>query len=323
MADPDLPLADRLEQVLLGGPRRYTRLQAADRAGISSELANALWLALGFASMPDDQVAFTDEDVTALKNAAGLVEAGLIDAGTLQSVTRMVGQSMSRLAEWQSQLLVGLLAERPQAIPDGDLAGFVASLEPVLRQVQVHVWRRQLAAASQRLLTADGSDPGSATLVVGFVDLAGYTSLSRQVTVPELSAVLEEFESLVAGLVAEQHGRIVKTIGDEVLYVSASPVGAAEIALRLQERTAASELLPPVRIGLALGTVLSRYGDVYGPVVNIASRLTGLARPATVLIDEQLAEALADDPRYQISRLRPTSVRGYRHLNGYRLRLAG
>jgi adenylate cyclase len=322
MADIDLPPADRLEQVLLGGPRRYTRLQAADRAGISPDLAKALWLALGFASMPDDEVAFTDEDVTALKHAAGLVEAGLIDADTLQSVTRMVGQSMSRLAEWQSQLLVSLLTERPQAIPDGDLAGFVASLEPVLRQVQVHVWRRHLAAASQRLLTADGTDPGSATLVVGFVDLAGYTSLSRQLAVPELSAVLEEFESLVAGLVAEQHGRIVKTIGDEVLYVVASPVGAAEIALRLQERAAASELLPPIRIGLALGTVLSRYGDVYGQVVNIASRLTGLARPATVLIDEQLAGALADDPRYQLSRLRPTSVRGYRHLNGYRLRLA-
>jgi adenylate cyclase len=322
VAETELPPADRLEQVLLGGPRRYTRLQVAERAGISPELANALWLALGFASMPDDEVAFTDEDVTALGHAAGLVEAGLIDAGTLQSVTRMVGQSMSRLAEWQSQLLVSLLTDRPQAIPDGDLAGFVASIEPVLRQVQVHVWRRQLAAASRRLLTTDGADPGSASLVVGFVDLAGYTSLSRQLEVPELSAVLEEFESLTAGLVAEQHGRIVKTIGDEVLFVSASPAGAAEIALRLQERTTASELLPPVRIGLALGTVLSRFGDVYGPVVNIASRLTGLARPATVLIDEQLAAALADDPRYQIDRLRPTSVRGYRHLSAHRLRPA-
>ena len=242
-------------------------------------------------------------------------------AESLQSVTRMVGQSMSRLAEWQSRLLVELLAEHPEAVPDGDLAAFIGQLQPVLEQVQTHVWRRQLAAAAQRILSTDGADPSSTAQAVGFVDLAGYTSLSRQIGVGELAGVLEEFESLTAGVIAEHSGRVVKTIGDEVLFVAGSAPAAAEIALTVQERAAASDRLPPVRTGLALGEVLARFGDVYGPVVNIASRLTGLARVNSVLVDQQLASALAADRGYQLRRLRPT-VRGYHHLNAFRLRLA-
>ncbi len=153
--------------------------------------------------------------------------------------------------------------------------------------------------------------------------------------------MLEEFESLAFELVAEHHGQVIKTIGDEVLFTVADPAAAAELALQLHERSESlhersesshersepspgrPDELPALRIGLALGPVPSRYGDVYGPVVNIASRLTGLARPGTVLIDQQLAEALAEDERWSIRRLRPVSVRGYHHLLASRLRRAG
>jgi adenylate cyclase len=319
---PALPLAGQLERILLGGDPKFNRAEAADRAGISLEAASRLWRALGFASVPDDEIAFTDSDVAALANAAALVDAQLVPAESLDSVTRMVGQSMSRLAEWQSRLLVELLAERPDAVPDGDLAAFIGRIEPALEQVQAHVWRRQLAAAAQRVLSSAGSDPSSATLTVGFVDLAGYTSLSRQLGVAELAAVLEEFESLAAELIAGWHGRVVKTIGDEVLFVAGSATDAAEIALSLQERAAASRQLPPVRAGLALGPVLARFGDVYGPVVNIASRLTGLARVDTVLVDKELARTLSADPGFELHRIRPASVRGYHHLSPSRLRRA-
>jgi len=156
--------------------------------------------------------------------------------------------------------------------------------------------------------------------MAGPTDLAGYTGMSRELDGTELVAVLEEFETLATDLVAEQHGQVIKTIGDEVLFTVGRPAGAAELALRLQEQ--AADRLPPLRIGLALGRVLARYGDVYGPVVNIASRLTGVARPGTVLVDQQLAEALADDPAWSLRRLRPVSVRGYHHLLATRLRRA-
>lgn len=313
--------AGELTAVLLGGPARYTRQQAADRAGISLELASQLWRALGFASVADDEPAFTDSDVAALANTAGLVDAGLVDPAALRTVTRMVSQAMSRLAEWQARLLLELPTRRPDLRTGEQLAAYVAEVDPVLEQVQMHVWRRQLVDASQRLLGEPAEDRQPGTLVVGFADLAGYTALSRQVGIAELASVLERFEALAADLAAELHGRVVKTIGDEVLFTVPAAGQAAELALRLQERAGADDL-PPLRIGLALGAVLARYGDVYGPVVNIASRLTGLARPGTVLVDQQLAEVLAGDPSWLLKRLRPASVRGYAHLQAARLRRA-
>lgn len=319
MADPAAS-ADQLAAVLLGGPARYTRREAAERAGIPLELASQLWRALGFASVADDEPAFTDNDVTALGNAALLVASGLVDPAALRTVTRMVGHSMSRLAEWQARLLLELPARRPEI--DGEqLAEFVARADPVLEQVQMHVWRRQLVDATQRLLGEPAGDPDSATLVVGFADLAGYTALSRQLGIEELSAVLEEFETVTTDLVAEQHGQVIKTIGDEVLFTVPAAGSAAELAVRLQEQAGAAGL-PQLRVGLAQGPVLARYGDVYGPVVNIASRLTGLARPGTVLVDQLLAGALAGDPAWSLKRLRPHSVRGYAHLHATRLRRA-
>lgn len=312
--------AEQLAAVLLGGPARYTRAEAAERAGISLELASQLWRALGFASVADDEVAFTDNDVTALGNAAVLVAAGLVDQAALRTVTRMVGQAMSRLAEWQARLLLELSVRRPE-IRGQQLAEFVALADPVLEQVQMHVWRRQLVDATQRLLGEPAADPRSAMLAVGFADLAGYTALSREVGIEELSAVLEEFETLAADLIAEQHGHVIKTIGDEVLFTVPAAGPAAQLALQLSERAVAAGL-PELRVGLAYGPVLARYGDVYGPVVNIASRLAGLARPGSVLVDQQLAEALADDPAWSLKRLRPHSVRGYAHLHAARLRRA-
>jgi adenylate cyclase len=310
-----------LAAVLLGGPARYTRRQAAERAGISLEQASQLWRALGFASVDDDELVFTDGDVAALANTAALVAAGLVEPAALRTVTRMVGQSMSRLAEWQARLLLELPARRPDLRAGEQLADFIVRIDPVLEQVQMHVWRRQLADSAQRLLADPAGDPHSASLTVGFADLAGYTSLSRQVGIAELAEMLERFEALAADLIAEQHGRVVKTIGDEVLFTVEQPGAAAELAMQLQEQAAAQEL-PPLRIGLAFGSVLARYGDVYGPVVNIASRLTGLARPGTVLVDSELAAALLDDSAWSTKRLRPAQVRGYAHLSAARLRRA-
>jgi adenylate cyclase len=81
-------------------------------------------------------------------------------------------------------------------------------------------------------------------------------------------------------------------------------------------------VLPPLRIGLAMGDVLVRYGDVYGEVVNIAARLTAHARPDTALVDRDTAEALTVDPRFALRPLRPVAVPGYRHLHPWVLERA-
>jgi adenylate cyclase len=107
-----------------------------------------------------------------------------------------------------------------------------------------------------------------------------------------------------------------------VLFVADNAVDGAEIALALLDAADDDDRLPQLRIGLALGPVVSRLGDVFGQTVNIASRLTSLARTGSVLVDLGMSEALENDDRYALKPLRPASVRGYHHLRSWRLRRA-
>jgi adenylate cyclase len=279
-----------------------------------------LWRALGFADVADDDQAFTDADVAALARLSSLIDSGFVDASTEASVARALGQSLSRLADWQTDLLAAVLAD---AGTDTDAqAAAVRSAElllPLMRELQDYVWRRHLAANAGRLLTADAGSVDRRELAVGFADLVGYTSRSRGMGGRELGAMVEDFEGLAADVIARHHGRVVKTVGDGVLFTCPEPVDAVEIGLRLPEEWAAEDR-PPLRVGAAFGPVLTRLGDVYSPVVNLASRLTSIARPSTVLVDQQLARRLRGVPGYRVRPLRRVSVRGYDHLQPWLVR---
>jgi adenylate cyclase len=165
------------------------------------------------------------------------------------------------------------------------------------------------------------ADAGNSS-VIGFVDMADFTGFTRRSTEAQLREVLDDFEELAATCVSEHHGQIVKTIGDEILYIADDPANGAQIAAQLVQEAAQQETVPPLRAGVAYGPVLRRLGDVFGQTVNIASRLVSIARPDSVLIDQRLAEELASDERFRLSAMRPVAVRGYRHLHPARLRLA-
>jgi adenylate cyclase len=135
----------------------------------------------------------------------------------------------------------------------------------------------------------------------------------------ELGAMVEDFESTATEVIARHRGRVVKTVGDGVLFTTVSPVDAVEIGLRLPEVWDAEDR-PPLRVGAAYGPVLTRLGDVYSPVVNLASRLTSLARPGTVLVDRELADGLKGLEGYKVRPLRRVSVRGYDHLQPWLVR---
>jgi adenylate cyclase len=131
--------------------------------------------------------------------------------------------------------------------------------------------------------------------------------------------MVEDFESTAAEVIARHSGRVVKTVGDGVLFTAGSAVDAAEIALELPDRWSAEDR-PPLRVGVAYGAVLTRLGDVYSPVVNLASRLTSVAHPSTVLVDRELARRLRGRPEYRVRPLRRVSVRGYDHLQPWLIR---
>ncbi|MBE7189163.1 adenylate/guanylate cyclase domain-containing protein [Jatrophihabitans endophyticus] len=331
-ADPTAlsDLLDRVETSLIGGPRRYTRVEMAQKSGLPIDEMRTYWRALGFAAVDDDQRNFADPDVGVLRRVHELQSVGGFDDEAMLAITRIIGQTFARLASWQGQFMIEMLAARsaPVAgadpVPDPDVAvGLIDELAPVITSLQDWVWRRQLAAYFSRVAANAGAGTGvDADLVVGFVDMAGFTTLTRRSSEAELREVLTAFETLATDVVVSHDGQIVKTIGDEILFTADTPREGALIALDMIERSADVEVLPQLRGGVAFGAVVSRWGDVYGQPVNIASRLTSIARTDSVLVDDVLAGRLADDDGLVLHSMRPVSVRGYRHLKPWRLRRA-
>ncbi|WP_030202029.1 adenylate/guanylate cyclase domain-containing protein [Streptomyces sp. NRRL S-87] len=285
------PLAIRLEQLILGAERRYTPFQAARTAGVSMELASRFWRAMGFADIGQAR-ALTEADVLALRRLAGLVEAGLLSEPMAVQVARSTGQTTARLAEWQIDSFLEGLTEPPEPGMTRTEVTYplVELLLPELEEFLVYVWRRQLAAATGRVVqAADDEEMVDRRLAVGFADLVGFTRLTRRLEEEELGELVESFETTAADLVAAHGGRLIKTLGDEVLFCADDAGTAAEIALRLIGTLGNDESMPELRVGIAFGTVTTRMGDVFGTTVNLASRLTSIAPKDSVLVDGALA----------------------------------
>ncbi|MGX9918340.1 adenylate/guanylate cyclase domain-containing protein [Streptomyces sp. NPDC002248] len=290
----DDPLALRLETLILGAERRYTPFQAARTAGVSMELASRFWRAMGFADI-NQAKALTEADVLALRRLAGLVEAGLLSEAMAVQVARSTGQTTARLAEWQIDSFLEGLTEPPEPGMTRTEVTYplMELLLPELEEFLVYVWRRQLAAATGRVVqVSDDEEMVDRRLAIGFADLVGFTRLTRRMEEEEVGELVEAFETTSADLVAARGGRLVKTLGDEVLFAADDAGVAAEIALRLIETLSGDETMPELRVGIAFGTVATRMGDVFGTTVNLASRLTSIAPRDAVLVDSAFAEEL-------------------------------
>jgi len=320
---PDLSGAlDTVERYLLGDTPNLTQAEVCERAGVPLEVGRELWRLLGFAHLPEDAVAFTEADVAALRYTHDLVGLGVLDAERQAALVRTWGRSFARLAEWQTRLLTDVALESPD--PAAQVADLASEVLPRVEALQSYVWRRHLASAGNRLMASDSADTAgsdSSTLAVVFVDIVGFTSRSKELTEGELVQWIEHFEAECSGLVVDHGGRVIKNIGDEVLFVADDVAAAAEAALLMTARGSdGDDAFPAVRAGLAYGDVVSRLGDVFGPTVNVAARLTSIARPGTVLVDVGAHEALAGDEGLELRRLRRTSVKGYPHLRSWALR---
>ena len=305
-----------LERAILGESPSLTSEDVADATGVSLEQTRRLWRALGF---PDagEEVAFTDADMLALRTLLGAVENGAIDFDTAVRLTRALGQTMARLADWE----VATLAGRVEQLEAGDEAtgSRIGSALRLAEQVGVpfehlllYAWRRHLAAAVARIeaLGANDDDLHTTEVTVGFADLVRFTALSNELDDDRIGDLVEIFESRCADVVAGRRGRVIKTLGDSVLFVSEDPVRAMEIALGIVEVIGRDGRLPDVRIGLATGSVIMQLGDVFGPPVNLAARLTGVARRNRVITDRRTAELLPPG-QFESRPLPPRPLRGF------------
>lgn len=310
--------ADELEAILLRQRRRYTSREVAELAGVPVYRARRFWRALGFANVDDEAVEFTDEDLDSLMVLLRLAAAD--DDDHALTLARSVGRTAARLAEAQAELnverldLAGVPAEKRADV----LRQKIAEELPELERLLSYAWRRQLAASVGRILQPV-HDSAAAPLAVGFADLVGFTRLSRQLPAPELARLVDTFEGRSADLVTAGHGRIIKTLGDSVMFVADAAEHAAEIALELVEAHSRVKIIPPIRVGIAFGPVLARMGDVFGSTVNLASRLTALAEPDKILIDAEMVIGLADASSFELTSVGRLAVRGVGDLTAFTL----
>ncbi len=293
-----------IEDALLGGPPVFSRDQAVAELGVDADFAHELWRAFGFAHDDRDEAIFTEDDLAAM----GTVIAAYATApeGTTVAAARSIGQTMSRLADWQAYRLHEMAND-----PDNGIS--MPQMAMAMGRVQTLIWRRHLAAALRNLSAERGANGDERhDLTVGFCDIVGYTSLSRKIGMEELNTLLETFEVKASEIVTEHGGQVIKTLGDAVMFAVDDAASAVEIALELHTISEIDDI-PQLRVGLAYGRVLTRFGDVFGEPVNIAARLTGSARPGTSLCDATLADVVEDD-RFYFKSIGTLSVRGYRHL---------
>lgn len=315
MSDPGSRQAklDRIVDLLLGDPAVFTPDEAATAAGLTVEQARPYWRAMGFADV-GSVAAFTATDVHSLCTLVEWLGGGVLDEPTTIEIVRSMGQTASRLAEWQVDTLARVLAETDAPVDLDELADGLAAIMPGLESMLVHAWRRHLAAAIGRDLAFvaeeedESGEPARAT--VGFADIAGFTRLTRVLGDEELARMVQAFETGAADVVASRGARLVKTLGDEVMFVARHSDDALAIADAMQDLPAPGPDPLTLRIGLATGHLVSRMGDFYGGTVNLASRLTAIARPGAILIDIATEEALADASPYSFRHLPPRPLRG-------------
>jgi adenylate cyclase len=298
------------EAIILGTGRRYTPAEVWPRADVDEELAGQLWLAMGFPNLPADDPVLTAADIAALQRAKQLLDDGAFDDVGLRHQTRIMSQALSTIATAHAETLDPTAADGP------DVAGLLErGTVAVLDELLVYLYHRHLLAAMERVLLAHADEsaaPGTATLtgVVGFVDLAGFTSVTATLPEAELTGVVDGFASLAADIIATEGGRVVKLIGDEVMFSVEDPLRAVEAGLALAESVEAHEDLSSVHAGLALGPLVGHHGDLFGPTVNLASRLADVAKPGSVLVNGQLAAAVREDRRFQVRRVHLRPLKG-------------
>ncbi|WP_053206976.1 adenylate/guanylate cyclase domain-containing protein [Jiangella muralis] len=321
---PRKPTTDELERLLLGASRRYTREQIAEGAGLTVEEVTRYWRALGFPDVGEEQ-AFTVWDMEALRGVTELIEDGVVDEATAVQMVRALGRMTGRLAEWHVETLA-------EIIEDNEAAGrgtgsrltsaylVAQKLLPEFERLLIYAWRRKLAASVNRLVAIGriGEAPLlAAPASVGFADLVSFTRLSRGLSVDELGQLVEQFEATTNDVIFGTGGRVIKTLGDEVVFTADDPETAAEIGCRLVEEIGENADLPDIRVGIATGPVVARLGDVFGTPTNLAARLTALAERNTVLVDDATAKELAAVPAFALRALPPTTVRGLGVVNAF------
>lgn len=315
------------ESLLLGESPTLTLTELAQRAGTSVEVAQKFWRAMGFADVQPDEVRFTDQDVDALQDTVVLLDetsdSSLASASVLE-LLRAQSYTMDRLVLWELETFVTDLSERLGL--DDTAARLVAldridGLVELLSRQLTYVWRRHMASILGRtdaeVSTRGREDtrPDLYPLIrsLGFVDIVSFTQRAQGMSKAALTHMLEDFENTARDVITSRGARVVKTIGDAVMYISDDLLIAADVVTALVDELQKGPDAIRVRASLVEGRVISRSGDVFGPTVNLASRLVDAAEPGGIRLDESTAMAILRSPeaaRYRVGQCHEVVAKG-------------
>lgn len=292
-----------VERVLEGGSQRYTAAEVAQRSGIEPELLDRLWRALGIPLGAPDERIFVDADVEAAKRARALSGAGLGEEATLE-IARVMSRGLFPVAATIRNAFAGayLRAGDDEHSLAVRFAEASRELTPLLGPTLDHilgVQQRALIrqAAVDASALASGRVPDATEVAICFADLVGFTKLGERIDSAALGDVAQRLEELARDVIRPPV-RLIKTIGDAAMLQSSDPRALLDCALVLVARAdGEGQDFPQLRAGVAHGQALERAGDWYGRPVNLASRITGVARPGSVLVAEAARDAV-DRDRY-------------------------
>jgi len=294
---------DEIRRKLLGSPPDLTMIELAERAGTTVEMARKFWRGMGFPEVPDDVENFNAADVRSLREWTEMLAAERIDEQTFLSLLRAQSFTVDQLAMWQIEAAVDY-HERRWGLDD--IAARIVVLNSIVRSADFgldqveYTWRRRVVALAERIdseIAQRTQEPDHDVLplprALGFVDMVAFTSRARQLGSRGLAELVQGFEFTARDIITANGARVVKTVGDAVLFVADDLLTAAKVSLTMVEAIRANPILLPVRGSLVWGRVVSRSGDIFGPAVNLASRLIDVAPKDTVYMDQSTAALLA------------------------------
>ena len=325
-ATPDDLTATSYVPQLLGGHLTYSARDLAEATGTPIDRVVQFWIALGFQAPDPDEQMFSQRDLEVLHKWHDLVESGAIDTATSRSLLR----ANSHLAD----RLEALVEDSSRRLMLDDTTARMYVLDhmreyiDVFQEMFVYSWRRQLEATLSRFdreVSQRGHEERHSRFplnrCLGFVDMVSYTS-SSTILGDSLVGLIERFEEESRTAVIEEGGRVVKMIGDAVLYIADDLPTGLRVATALIERLNADDEMLPVRASFVRGDVFSRSGDVFGPTVNLASRLVDIAPVGKILTDPATAAAIAagkGGEGYRLEEFPTADLRGFGPVSPYLL----
>ncbi len=292
---------------VLSGDGEYTLEEVSERAEIDIDLLRRHRNALGIGATADDTPRYDDDDVEAAQLVSEFHDAGLPDEGMLE-VARVLGQGMARLAEAVRTMVGEAFLQPGDTEHDLGLRYAEAAeqlgpmIEPLLTYaLRLHLLELVRSDVVDRATLSSGRFPGATDVTVCFADLVGFTRLGEEIAADELERVAGRLAEM-ASEEAEGPVRFIKSIGDAVMLVSPDPEPLLGAALNLVDQAREQgDHFPELRAGLASGQAMSRGGDWYGRPVNLASRVTEIARPGSVLATANVREVLDEGTQQAIT----------------------